>query len=46
MKGNIKSQEYVRNYFSDINMLISTIREYKRVKTLKREEVYLADLLK
>ena len=46
MKGNIKSQEYVRNYFSDINMLISTIREYKRIKTLKRGEVYLADLLK
>ncbi len=46
MKESIKSQEYVRNYFSDINMLIDTIREYKRVKTLKKGEVYLADLLK
>lgn len=46
MKGNIKSQEYVRNYFSDINLLIETIQEYKRIKTLKKGEVYLADLLK
>lgn len=46
MKGNIKSQDYIRNYFSDINMLIGMIREYKRIKTLKRDEIYLADLLK
>ena len=46
MKGNIKSQEYVRNYFTDLNMLTSTIQEYKRIKTLKRGEIYLADLLK
>ena len=45
-KGNIKSQEYVRNYFSDINILISAIREYKRIKKLKKGEVYLADLLR
>lgn len=46
LKGNIKSQAYIKNYFSDIDMLISTIREYKRVRFLKRGEVYLADLLK
>lgn len=45
MKG-FKSQEFVRNYFSNINMLVETIREYKRVKKLKGEEIYLADLLK
>lgn len=46
MKGNIKSQEFVREYFSDINLLINSIHEYKRVKNLKRGEIYLADLLK
>jgi hypothetical protein len=46
LKGNIKSQTYIKKYFSDIDMLISTIREYKRVRSLKRGEVYLADLLK
>lgn len=45
MKG-IKSQQYVRNYFSDIDLLIRTLQEYKRVRSLKRGEVYLADLLK
>ena len=46
LKGNIKSQAYIKNYFSDIDFLIRTIREYKRVRALKRGEVYLADLLK
>ena len=46
LKGNIKSQAYIKDYFSDIDMLINTIREYKRVRSLKRGEVYLADLLK
>lgn len=46
IKENIKSQSYIRDYFSDINVLIDAIREYKRVMELKREEVYLADLLK
>lgn len=45
-KKNIKSQEFVRSYFSDINVLIAAIREYKRIKTLKSGEIYLADLLK
>lgn len=46
MKGNIKSQKFIRDYFSDIDKLIETIREYKRLRALKRGEVYLADLLK
>lgn len=46
MKEKIKSQEFIRNYFSDINLLISSIHEYKRVKKLKRGEIYLANLLK
>lgn len=46
MNGNIKSQKFIRDYFSNINVLINTIREYKRVKMLKRGEIYLADLLK
>jgi hypothetical protein len=36
----------VRKYFSSIDMLIAVIKEYKRIKTLKRGEIYLADLLK
>lgn len=43
---NIKSQDFVRSYFSDINDLIAAIQEYKRIKTLKSGEIYLADLLK
>ena len=43
---NIKSKAFVCSYFSDINVLLSAIRKYKRVKTLKQGEVYLADLLK
>ncbi len=46
LEGKIKSQSYVRGYFSDIDFLISTIREYKRIVSLKKGEVYLADLLK
>ena len=46
LNGNIKSQNFIKHYFSDIDMLISTIQEYKRVHVLKRGEIYLADLLK
>ena len=46
LKGNIKSRDFVQKYFADIDMLINTIQEYKRVRSLKKGEVYLADLLK
>ncbi len=46
MKGNIKSQKFVTDYFSDINILINVIKEYKSVKKLDKSEIYLADLLK
>lgn len=43
---NIKSPDYIRKYFSDIDFLVQMIREYKRVTKLKPKEYYLADLLK
>ncbi len=46
MKGNIKSQEYIRSYFTNVDLLVNTIQEYKRVRQLKPGEIYLADLLK
>ena len=30
MKDKIKSREFVREYFADIDMLVSTIQEYKK----------------
>ena len=38
--------EFVREYFADIDMLVSTIQEYKKKRILKKGEIYLADLLK
>lgn len=46
MKDKIKSREFVREYFADIDMLVSTIQEYKKKRILKKGEIYLADLLK
>ena len=45
-KHYIKSREFVREYFADIDMLVSTIQEYKKKRILKKGEIYLADLLK
>ena len=46
MTDCIKSREFVREYFADIDMLVSTIQEYKKKRILKKGEIYLADLLK
>lgn len=46
MKDRIKTREFIREYFADIDMLVSTIQEYKKKRTLKKGEVYLADLLR
>lgn len=43
---NVKSTEFVANYFSNIEELIAAIREYKRVSQIQRGEYALADLLK
>lgn len=46
MKKDLKSTEFIKMYFADIDRLISTIQEYRRIKKLKHGEIYLADLLK
>ena len=43
---NVKSTEFVANYFSSVEKLIAAIREYKRVSQIQRGEHALADLLK
>jgi len=44
--GNVKSSEFVKNYFSDINCLIAAIREYRRVSNIPSGEYSLVDILK
>ena len=43
---NVKSPEFINNYFEDVNKLIKAINEYKRVSNIKKGEYTLADLLK
>lgn len=44
--SNVKSEDFLKNYFSDINALISAINEYKRVSNVQPNERTLADLLR
>lgn len=44
--GNVKSREFVDNYFSDVNSLISAILEYRRIANIPAGEYSLCDLLK
>lgn len=44
--GNVKSREFVNNYFSDISCLIAAIREYHRVSNIPSGEYSLTDILK
>lgn len=43
---NVKRYDFVKNYFNDINKLIESIFEYKRVANIKKDEHTLFDLLK
>ena len=43
--SDVKSAGFVKSYFSDINILIKAIQEYKRVSDIKVNEVTLADIL-
>ncbi len=43
---NVKSAEFVKEYFKNINTLIAAINEYKRVSDVRNSEIALADLLK
>ncbi len=44
--NDVKSAEFLNNYFKDITRLVDAIREYKRVSNIKTGEYALADLLK
>lgn len=44
--GNVKSTEFVKNYFADTGTLISALKEYKRVSAIPHGEYALADLLR
>lgn len=43
---DIKSAKFVGKYFSDVDVLIAAIKEYKRVSDIPKGEQTLADLLK
>lgn len=44
--ANVKSYEFVRNYFSDTEILIGSIKEYHRVSKVQKGEYTLLDLLR
>lgn len=43
---NVKNTDFVKNYFADINSLISSIIEYRRISNIPSGEYTLSDLLK
>ena len=43
---DVKSTDFVKAYFSNVDTLISALKEYKRVSDVRRDEYALADLLK
>ncbi len=43
---NVKSKDFIKNYFSDVNDLVFAISEYKRISKIKQGEYSLFDLLK
>lgn len=44
--SEVKSSEFIKKYFEDIDILLSAIHEYKRVSRIPHNEYALADLLK
>lgn len=43
---NVKSYDFIRQYFSDINVLIEALHEYRRIAKIHKDEKTLWDLLK
>lgn len=43
---DVKSYEYVQEYFRDVDKLVNALREYKRLKRIKKNEYTLLDLIK
>lgn len=44
--GDVKNKSFLKEYFSDVDTLISAIREYKSISKIPDSEYTLADLLK
>ncbi len=44
--GNVKSRDFVQQYFQDVDLLIAAIKEYKRISHRAKGEYALANLLK
>ncbi|MGN0688697.1 MAG: hypothetical protein ACI4KA_11410 [Oscillospiraceae bacterium] len=43
---NVKSEEFLKDYFSNVDLLVAAILEYRRVSKIQAGERTLADLLK
>ncbi len=43
---SVKDYEFVRKYFSDVEMLVDAIKEYRRVAKIEKGEYTISDLLK
>lgn len=43
---DVKSYEFITDYFSDVELLLGTIKEYKRVSKIKKNEYSLFDIIK
>ena len=43
---NVKSTKFITDYFVDVDLLVRSIKEYKRVSNIPKGEYTLADLLK
>ncbi len=44
--SDVKSTDFIENYFSNVTELIEAIKEYKRVSNIPKNEVCLVDLLR
>ncbi len=44
--SNVKSYDYVREYFADVNVLITAIKRYTEISKVEKGECTLLDLLK
>lgn len=43
---DVKSYDFVKNYFSNVDILLECIKEYKRISNVKNGEYTLCDLIK
>lgn len=44
--SNVKSTQFIEDYFVDVEILIDAIRGYRRISNIQRGEYTLADLLR